>query len=147
MAGADQPQGEGWWQASDGKWYPPEQRLSTPPPAAPSPSPSPSPPSPAAPGGTGGSDEGFFARLFDTSFSTFVTPSIVKVLFILGVVVISIVSLFMLIGGLGTIDDGGLVIALIAPLYWLLGVIWVRVLIEVVMVLFRIEANTRRSDD
>lgn len=23
---SDQPQGEGWWQASDGRWYPPEQR-------------------------------------------------------------------------------------------------------------------------
>ena len=138
MAGADQPQGDGWWQASDGKWYPPEQRLSTPPPS--------STPAPAAPPGSDGSDGGFFARLFDTSFSAFVTPSIVQVLFVLGIVVISIVSLFMLIGGLATIDDGGLAIAVIAPLYWLLGVIWIRVLIEVVMVLFRIEANTRRSD-
>ena len=135
MAGADRPQGDDWWQASDGKWYPPERR-----PSAPMPPPTP----PASGGGSG--EGGFFARLFDTSFSTFVTPSIVKVLFVLGVVLISIVSLFILIGGLSTIDDDGIALVVIAPLYWLLGVIWIRVLIEVVMVLFRIEANTRRRD-
>lgn len=137
MTGADQSQGEGWWQASDGKWYPPDKAMS--PPAAPS------SPQPATPG-SGSGDGTFFSRLFDTSFSTFVTPSIVRVLFILGIVVISIVSLFMLIGGLSTIDDGGLALVVVAPLYWVLGIIWIRVLIEVVMVLFRIEANTRRPD-
>ncbi len=135
MAGADEPQGENWWQASDGKWYPPT-RPSTP-----------MPPPPVPTGGGAGSDQpGFFSRLFDTTFSTFVTPSIVKVLFVLGVVLISIVSVFILIGGLSTLDDDGIALVIIAPLYWLLGIIWIRVLIEVVMVLFRIEANTRRSD-
>jgi hypothetical protein len=41
--GADTPQGPGWWQASDGKWYPPSAT-----PAAPSPIPT------AAPTGAGG---------------------------------------------------------------------------------------------
>jgi uncharacterized membrane protein len=27
---SDTPQGEGWWQASDGKWYPPQQQPGTP---------------------------------------------------------------------------------------------------------------------
>jgi hypothetical protein len=30
---SDQSQGPGWWQASDGKWYPPEQAPAAPPPA------------------------------------------------------------------------------------------------------------------
>lgn len=35
---SDAPQGPGWWEASDGKWYPPEQAPGTAPPAdAPSP--------------------------------------------------------------------------------------------------------------
>lgn len=38
---SDVPQGPGWWQASDGRWYPPEQMPSTlaplPPPAGPPP--------------------------------------------------------------------------------------------------------------
>lgn len=32
---SDRSQGEGWWLASDGRWYPPESRLPSPPPAAP----------------------------------------------------------------------------------------------------------------
>jgi hypothetical protein len=39
------PQGPGWWQASDGNWYPPEQRPS---------SAAPPPPSPASPSGPPG---------------------------------------------------------------------------------------------
>ena len=36
MNGADSPQGDGWWQASDGKWYPPESRsMPAPPPPPP----------------------------------------------------------------------------------------------------------------
>ncbi len=30
--GADQPQGPGWWQAADGKWYPPQGQAAAPPP-------------------------------------------------------------------------------------------------------------------
>lgn len=36
---SDSSQGEGWWQASDGKWYPPEQASSLPVPPAPPTSP------------------------------------------------------------------------------------------------------------
>lgn len=44
---SDQPQGAGWWQASDGKWYPPSQApQAAPPPMEPPP---PTPGSPYAP--------------------------------------------------------------------------------------------------
>lgn len=33
------PQGPGWWQASDGNWYPPESRAGYPPPPPPAPAP------------------------------------------------------------------------------------------------------------
>ena len=61
---SDTSQGEGWWQASDGKWYPP-QRSPSPPPAAsapppssqpPPPQPQPQPPPPGA--ASGGTDAG-----------------------------------------------------------------------------------------
>ena len=32
----DRPQSQDWWQASDGKWYPPESKPPPPPPSAPS---------------------------------------------------------------------------------------------------------------
>ena len=34
---SDAPRGDGWWQASDGRWYPPDAVPGTPPPAAPPP--------------------------------------------------------------------------------------------------------------
>ena len=52
MSGADTSQGEGWWQASDGKWYPPESASLPPPPAPPA---APPPPPPDAGGGGDGS--------------------------------------------------------------------------------------------
>jgi len=147
MSGADSSQGPGWWQASDGKWYPPEQ---TPAAAPPVPAPPTAPTAPVAPGpaptgpGTANADTnqaGFFARLFDVSMKTFITPSIIKVLFILGLVAVSIFSLILLIAGAQA--DGGAVLILLAPLYWFIGVLYLRVILEVIVVLFRIEENTR----
>jgi len=148
MSGADTPQGPGWWQASDGKWYAPDQVSATPPAPTPAPAPTPTPaptPSPApapAPDSTG--DAGgpsFFARLFDVSMKTFITPSIIKVLFIVGIVAVSIISLVILVAGAQS--DGGAVFIVLAPLYWFFGVLYLRVILEVIVVLFRIEENTR----
>ena len=151
MSGADSSQGPGWWQASDGKWYPPEQ---TPAAAPPVPAPPTAPvapgPAPTGPASTGpgtananadNNQAGFFARLFDVSMKTFITPSIIKVLFILGIAAISIFSLILLIAGAQA--DGGIVLILLAPLYWFIGVLYLRVILEVIVVLFRIEENTR----
>lgn len=73
---------------------------------------------------------------------SFITPSIIKVLFVLGLVVISIFSLILLIAGTQA-EDGGVVLILLAPLYWFIGVLYLRVILEVIVVLFRIEENTR----
>lgn len=43
---SDTSQGEGWWRASDGKWYPPESHPDYVPPAAPTPPPAPPAPEP-----------------------------------------------------------------------------------------------------
>jgi hypothetical protein len=153
MQGADASQGPGWWQASDGKWYPPEAQpgaAPTIPPAAPA-----SGTSAAAPGGVGGAGspsftagvEGgsFFKRLFDVSLTTFVTPSIIKLLFVLAIIGVTFGSVVMLITGLATFGDGGVVLVLLAPILWLIGIIYWRVILELVIVLFRIERNTRND--
>jgi len=151
MSGADSSQGPGWWQASDGKWYPPEQTpaasppVPTPPTAPTAPTaqgPAPTAPGPAPTGSSSTNGAGFFARLFDVSMKSFITPSIIKVLFVLGLVVISIFSLILLIAGTQA-EDGGVVLILLAPLYWFIGVLYLRVILEVIVVLFRIEENTR----
>ncbi len=98
---------------------------------------------PAGPGPTvdGSSQPGFFGRLFDVSMKTFITPSIIKVLFVLGIVVISLGTLFFVVAALQ--GDGAGFLLLIAPIYWFIGVLYLRVILEVIVVLFRIEENTR----
>jgi Domain of unknown function (DUF4282) len=101
-------------------------------------------PSAGGPGPIRGDGEGpFFQRLFDLSFSRFVTPSLIKLLFVLAIAVASLIALFMLIVGLATITKGGIILVLLSPLYWLLGVIYARVFLELIIILFRIEDNTR----
>ncbi len=156
MSGADSSQGPGWWQASDGKWYPPESKPGAQPsqpsepaqpaaqPAQPAAQPASSGMPAAAPvGGDASTEGGFFSRLFDMSFTRFVTPSLIKVLFILAIIVVSLVAVFMLIGGAASAGDGGIVLVILAPIYWLLGIIYARVLLELAIVFFRIEINTR----
>jgi hypothetical protein len=140
MQGADASQGPGWWQASDGKWYPPEAQPGT---AATVPTAATVTTVPGSSGGVEG--QSFFKRLFDVSMTTFVTPSIIKLLFILAIVGVSIATLVVLVTGLATFGDGGAVLVILAPIIWLVGIIYWRVILELVIVLFRIERNTRTN--
>jgi hypothetical protein len=145
MSGADSSQGPGWWQAGDGKWHPPGQHPGPPPPGPGSgPLPGPDPFAAGPPGSSRSPSDGpFFNRLFDLSFSQFITPSIIKLLFILAITLVSLTAFGLLIGGLAQIDEGGIFFVILAPIFWLFGVIYTRVLLELVIVFFQIERNTR----
>jgi len=86
--------------------------------------------------------KGFLASLSDLSFSRFVTPSIIRVLYILALVVIGLIYLALLIAGLragvlpflGALVFGGIGV--------LIEVLLVRLWLELVVVLFRIEEHT-----
>ena len=87
-------------------------------------------------------DKGFFASLFDLSFSEFITPRIIKLLFVLAIIISAIVALVLLIGGIAQ-GGGTAFLALIGtPLLFLLYVIMARVWLELIMVMFRIAGNT-----
>jgi hypothetical protein len=86
-------------------------------------------------------EKGFFASLFDLSFREFITPRIIKLLFVLAIIISAIVAFVLFIGG---IAQGGATIflALIgAPLLFLLYVIMARVWLELIMVMFHIADN------
>lgn len=146
MQGAEASQGPGWWQATDGRWYPPEAQpggAPTTPLATGGPGWPGGPPGLTASGGVEG--EGFFKRLFDVSMTSFVTPSIIKLLFVLAIIGVSIVSVIVLVSGFATIDEDGVILVILAPIMWLLGIIYWRVILELVIVVFRIERNTRND--
>jgi uncharacterized membrane protein len=82
---SDTSQGPGWWQASDGKWYPPEQAPGGPPPGAPT----------ARPAGAGGGvDIGGSISYGCNKFTANAGPLIVGILFVWGVsVVLNVVGI------------------------------------------------------
>lgn len=89
------------------------------------------------------SPRGFFGKLFDFSFETFITPSIIKVLFILILVVIGLGALGMVIAAFTQSALAGLATLIIGvPIGGFLYILFARVWLEIIVVLFRIEENT-----
>lgn len=85
----------------------------------------------------------FFGKLMDRSFSEFITPTIVRVIYTINLVVAGLFAVLMLISGL---TQGGLAALLgfvVAPLMFLFWIVYSRIFLELVMLLFRIEENTR----
>src|SRR4051812_45195708 len=86
-----------------------------------------------------GQSRGFLESLFDVSFSSLVTTRVIKVLYILSMIVIGILALFFVVAAFSNSIAGGIVVlVIIAPLAALLYLIYVRVLLELVIVIFRI---------
>jgi hypothetical protein len=95
---------------------------------------------------------GFFSALYDFSFHTFVTPKIIRVLYILALVIIGLWSLGFLISGftpsysfVGTSQPSPLVHIIGAPIMFVLGSILARVYLEFIIAVFNIAENTRKT--
>ena len=88
-------------------------------------------------------NRGFFASLFDVSFTSFVTVRIIKVIYIITLVLIGFGALFFTVAAFTESVGAGLFVLIIAaPLGALLYVIYARVLLEIVIAIFRIMENT-----
>ena len=100
---------------------------------------------PAAPppGGPGRPPEGkgFFAALFDFSFEYFVTPMIVKVVYILAIVALGTAWLVFLAASFSQGAGAGLVVLLLGPIGILLYLCLIRMTLEFYL------AVTRMSQD
>ena len=89
-------------------------------------------------------EQGFLASLFDVEFKSLITTKVIKVLYILSMIVIGLAALAFVGAAFANSVAGGLIVLLIvAPLMALLYLIYVRVLLEIVIAVFRImETNT-----
>lgn len=85
---------------------------------------------------------GFFASLFDFSFTEFITTKMIKFLYGLGMLLGGVVALGMIIAGFAQSAIIGIVFLVLSPLIFLLYVIGARVWLELVIVLFRIAEHT-----
>ncbi len=90
------------------------------------------------------SRKGFFAKLFDLSFSEFVAIQIAGVLYGIGILFIGLAALAILFGGLsqGALPAIGALI--VAPLVFLLNIIFFRITLEAFIASIRTAENTSR---
>jgi ABC-type multidrug transport system permease subunit len=92
-------------------------------------------------------DEGGFGDIFDLTFTKFVTPTVIRVLFILVIVFSALWWLFAVIAGFSSSFGAGLTALILGGLGFLIFVLLYRVFFELVMVIFSIKNNTERTAD
>ena len=84
----------------------------------------------------------FFSVLFDLNFTEFLTPRIIKLFFILGILGSVVFTFAFIVAGFNSGPLGGLVSLLLSPLMFLFMVIACRVWLELIMLGFKIANNT-----
>ncbi len=90
--------------------------------------------------------KGFFATLFDLSFTQFITPRVVKFFYVLSIILLALATIVLVFFVLTQAPvPGSLKYAIIplAPIVFFLFLITIRMWFELTIVFFRIEKNTR----
>jgi len=83
--------------------------------------------------------KGVVKNLFDLSFSEFITPKVIKFLYILCMIGIFIAAIMIIINGFNISTGIGVIsLLIIAPLYIVIGLFAVRVWLELVLIFFKI---------
>lgn len=82
--------------------------------------------------------KGFFGALFEFSFSEFLTPKIIKVLYGIGLALAAIGALVFIVAGFHRGVGTGIIFLIISPLVFLLYALGVRIYLEILIVMFRI---------
>ncbi|MEA1927489.1 MAG: DUF4282 domain-containing protein [Candidatus Auribacterota bacterium] len=86
-------------------------------------------------------DKGFLGIIFDFSFTEFVTTRVIKVLLGLAMVVNFILTIAMIIGAWQAGWLGGVVVLILSPLIFLIMMLFSRIYLELIIVIFRIAEN------
>jgi uncharacterized protein DUF4282 len=94
---------------------------------------------------------GFFNALMDTRFDSLITPSLIRFLYVVAIVLIALGVLAVIIAGFAEDAGTGVLLLIFAPLGGLLYLIVTRLWLELIVVAFKIRdaaeevaANTRR---
>jgi hypothetical protein len=85
--------------------------------------------------------------IFDLSFKKYVTPTVIRVLFVLVMVFAGLWWLFAVIAGFSSSAGAGLGGLVLGGVGFLVVVLMYRVFFELVMVIFSIKENTRETAD
>jgi hypothetical protein len=91
-----------------------------------------------------GMPKGFFASLWDFSFTEFITIRTIRILYGILIALTGIVVLYFIVIGFRTSAAMGILYIILSPFAFFLFVILLRIWLEIVIVIFRIEENTRK---
>ena len=107
------------------------------------------PPTPAKPRQRAAGEKGFIGSLFDFSFTSLVTPKIVKVLYILFTIWTALIGLSILIIGFktGGVAGGLFTLIIVEPIFVLLTLGIYRVVLELFVVVFRIYDELKKISE
>jgi hypothetical protein len=97
-----------------------------------------------APSQNGASSKGFLGSLFDFRFTSFVTPTVVKVLYVLIMIVLGLTALGFAVSAFEVNKMAGIfVLIVVAPLFFLVSLALYRIVLELFVVIFQIAADLR----
>ncbi len=100
---------------------------------------------PSSPVGSPVGNKNFVGALFDLSFTTFVTPMIIKVVYIIGLVVIGLATLFFAFSGFFSDSPAlGIVTIIVGPLVGLLYLCLFRMMCEFYLAITRMSEDINR---
>jgi hypothetical protein len=89
--------------------------------------------------------KGFFSALFDLSFKSYIFPKVIKILFVIVIILAGLGAIAVIAESFrADIVLGIIGVLIIAPLYFLLTVIFYRVIFEVISAVFTIAENTTK---
>ena len=86
--------------------------------------------------------EGGIGDLFDFTFTKYITPTVIRIVYVLVIVFAAIGWLAVVISGFSNSAAAGIWAIVFASLGALIGLLMWRVLLELTMVIFRIADNT-----
>ncbi len=86
-------------------------------------------------------DKGFIGTLFDFSFTEFVTTKVIKFLLALALVVNAIITIVIIVGGFQNGALAGIVALILSPIIFLVMMLFSRIYLELIIVIFRIAEN------
>ena len=113
-----------------------------PPPATnPYPAPGASFPPPAAGGSAINSPGGFFSALFDFSFTRFITPMIIKFVYILATAAIGLAYVFMVAVTMSQNPAGGLLLLILGPVIAIIYLAFIRMTLEIYLAVVRMSED------
>jgi len=91
-----------------------------------------------------GPEEGSLGDLFDFTFTKYVTPSVIRILYILLIVFAALSYIAVIIGGFASNFGSGIGAIILGGIFFLILLLMYRVTLEIIMALFAIKQNTDR---